>query len=459
MEDNRINLLKSAPVSKAVNSMAAPSIVGLLVSAIYNIVDTMFVSWLGTTSTAATQVVFFIIMLITAISFTFGIGGGGYLSRLLGANQKEKADQVATVSLFIAFFTGIILTALLLVFLYPVLRFYGASGDVLVESHKYGTYIILGTVFWVSNVTMNNLMRSEGSARFSMIAMATGALLNIILDPLFIFTFNWGIRGAAIATTLSQGVTFVILLYHYINRKTVIHIYLKAFQPTWQMMGEILKIGVPTFLRQFLFSVAFGIQNQAAVVYGGDELLAATGLILRITLIPLNFVFGLGQGVQPVLGYNYGADNMKRVYNALKYALILGAAFTVIWGTFAILLSNQIFSIFKPSRNVLALGTQGLFYMSISLIFMSFNNTISVFFQSIGKGTQSMVLGMSRQGFLFISLCFILPPLFGIRGVLLIQPIADLITMILCFLLFRNYLRNVKGGCNEKKMSYASEYP
>ena len=442
MEDIRIYLMKDAPIPKAINSMAAPAIIGLMVKSFYTIVDAMFVSWLGTASTAATQVVFLICQLIVAFGFAFGIGGGGYVSRLLGANQKAKADQAATVSLFMSFLTGIILTALLLVFLDPILRFYGASGEVLVESHKYGYYIILGTVFWVTNITMNNLMRAEGSAGYSMIAMAAGAILNILLDPLFIFTFNLGIRGAAMATTLSQGVTTVILLSHYIKRKTIIQIHFKAFKPTSLMMREIFKIGVPSFIKQALFSVSSGILNQAAYNYGGGDLLAAVGLVFRLSIIPFNMVFGLGQGVQPVLGYNYGANNINRVYKALHYTLFIGTTITVLCGSLTILFREQLLSIFKPGSLVLDFGSQGLFYMGISLIFMSFNNTISVFFQSIGKGTQSIILIMSRKVLLFIPLCYVLPLLLNDKGVLLVLPMSELITMFLSLVMIKLYYKN-----------------
>lgn len=453
MEDKRIYLMKEAPVSKAVNAMAAPAIAGLMVMAVYNIVDTMFVAWLGTEATGATQVVMPIMMLLSAIGLAFGMGGGGYVSRLLGAGDRERAHKVATVSLFISLGTGLIVMIFLLLFLEPVLSFFGASGSVLAEARTYGFFIVLGTLFSVSNMTMNNLMRSDGSAKLSMVAMAAGALLNIILDPLFIFGLDLGIAGAAIATSFSQGVTFAILLSHYIGKRTVVHIHYSYFQPTLKMIAEIMKIGIPTFIRQVLFSISLGILNQSAFSAGGGDLLAAVGLVFRITMMPMYIIFGLGQGFQPVAGYNYGAGNHRRVTGSLVYTLLFGGAVSLTAALILIFAGGQLLSIFKPTAEVLELGKKGLLYMSFALLILSLNNSISVFFQAIGKGKPSIILALSRQGLFFIPLCFILPSLMGATGVLLVQPFADLITLLLsCFLLVR-YLMGKGGRSLEKEES------
>lgn len=448
MNDKRIALLKDAPVRKAVNSMALPSIVGLLVMAIYNIVDTMFVAWLGTESTAATQVVLPIIMLVSAIGLSIGMGGGGYISRLLGAQNKKIANEVGTVSIFLAIILGIISTLLLTTFLEPVLIFFGATEIILLKSKEYGFYIALGAVFSISNMTLNNLLRGDGSAKLSMVAMASGTILNIILDPIFIFTLGLGIKGAAIATTLSQGVTFTILLSQYIRKKSIVEIGVKYLRPTKPMFNEIMKIGIPTFLRQLLFSISIGFLNQAATSQGGGDLLAATGLVFKVGMLPMYIIFGLAQGFQPVVGYNYGAKNKERVIASLKYTLLAGFIISLISAILLNLFNTSILSIFKPVQSVLSLGKTGLFYLSISLIVMSINNSISVFFQSIGRGKESIILSTSRQGFLFIPLCFILPPIFGPLGVFLIMPTADLLTLLLSAILSMFYFKRHKDIVN-----------
>lgn len=441
VEDKRIYLLKDAPVNKAVNSMAMPAIIGLLVMAIYNVVDTMFVAWLGTDSTAATQVVMPVMMLVSAIGLSIGIGGGGYISRLLGANNNQKANEVGTVSIYISLGLGIITTLLLTTFLEPILIFFGASENVLERSLEYGFFIALGSIFAVSNMTMNNLLRGDGSAKLSMVAMAVGTIINIALDPIFIFTLGLGIKGAAIATTLSQGITFLILIIQYIQNKAVIKIKSEYFKPNRDMFSEIMKIGIPTFLRQLLFSISIGFLNQAANSQGGGDLLAATGLVFRVGMLPMYIIFGLSQGFQPVVGYSFGAKNKERVKSALNYTLLSGFIISVISAAILLLLDTAILSIFRPSENVMSLGKTGILYLVISLILMSGNNTIAVFFQSIGRGKESIVLATSRQGFLFIPLCFILPAIFGPIGVFMILPGADLFTLVLSGALTLNFFK------------------
>lgn len=441
MEDKRIYLLKDAPVSKAINAMAIPAIIGMVVMAIYNIVDTMFVAWLGTDSTAATQVVMPVMMLVSAIGLSIGMGGGGYISRLLGSNDKQKANEVGSVSIVSAFILGITSTLLLTTFLEPILIFFGATQDVLVKAKEYGFFIALGSAFTISNMTMNNLLRGDGSAKLSMLAMAVGTLINIALDPIFIFTLGLGIKGAAIATTISQGITFSILLSQYIRKKAVVEVKFSYFKPTKEMFSEIMKIGIPTFIRQLLFSISVGFLNQAATSQGGGDLLAATGLIFRISMLPMYFIFGLAQGFQPVVGYAFGAKNKKRVMESLKYTLIAGFVIAVISALIIILLDSIILSIFKPAENVLKLGKTGLFYAAITFLLMSGNNTVSVFFQSIGRGKESITLATARQGFLFIPLCFILPNIFGTNGVFMVMPGADLFTLILSGTLMLFFIR------------------
>lgn len=249
MEDKRIRLLRDESISKAINKMSIPAIIGLLVMGIYNFVDTMFVAWLGTAATGATQVVMPIMMLVSSFGLAFGMGGGSYISRLLGSNEKEKANQVGTVSLYSSISVGLIFTIVALVFIEPLLSFFGgASGSVMTLSKSYGIYILLGSVLTMGNMTMNNLLRAEGSAKLSMIGMFVGSVLNIALDPIFIFTFDLGIKGgAAIATTLSQGVTFIILITRYLSHHTVIRIKPKYFMPSKDIFYEMFKVGVPTF--------------------------------------------------------------------------------------------------------------------------------------------------------------------------------------------------------------------
>lgn len=441
MEDKRIRLLRDEPVSKAVNRMSLPAIIGLLVMAVYNIVDTMFVAWLGTEATGATQVVFPIMMLISSFGFAFGIGGGSYISRLLGSKEYDMANKVATVSIGTTFILGALFTVFGLVLLEPLLVFFGASDSVMSMSKDYGLFIILGAIFAMSNMTLNNMLRGEGSAKISMIGQAVGAVLNIILDPILIFVLDWGIAGAAIATSFSQFVTFIILMSRYLRHHSVAKISIKFFKPSKDIYKEILKIGIPTFFRQMLVSISLGILNNGAVIHGGDDLLAAVGLVFKVYMMPMYVLFGIGQGFLPVVGYNFGAKNKERVIDTLKYGIRLSFIIAVISCTFLMVFPRAILSIFKPDESVMAYGIKGLRYYSLVMIFLAFTNSISIFYQAIGKGKESLVLAITRQGLLLIPLIYILPIFLGSTGILSAQFVADILTFVIAGLMFYRFIK------------------
>lgn len=431
MDDKRIKLLKDAPIKKSINTMALPAILGFMVMAVYNVVDTMFVAWLGTEATGATQVILPVTMLISSIGLCFGIGGGTFLSRLLGNKDYKKANEVASTALFTSVIISIIFTILSIIFIEPLLTLFGASTTIMNLAKSYGFYILLGSLFQMGNMTMNNLLRSEGSAKMSMIGMATGAIINIVLDPIFIFGLNLGIAGAAIATTISQGITFIILISQFLRHKTITRINIKFFSPSKEIYSEIFKIGIPTFLRQLLFSFSIGFMNQAAVSAGGDTLLAAVGIVFKLIMIPNYIIFGIGQGFQPVAGYNYGAGKAQRVKESLSYTLKVSTMVSVISAVILIFFGEQLMAVFKPTEEVIFYGVKGLRYFALGFVFMSFTNTIGIYYQAIGKGKESLMLSVARQGVFFIPAIFILPTLFGIEGVLISQTVADILTMIL----------------------------
>ncbi len=440
MQDSKIKILSEAPIHEAVNKMAIPAIVGLLVMAIYNIVDTMFVSWLGTAATGATQVVMPIMMLSSSIGLAFGMGAGAVISRLLGQKNYKRANKIGSTTIFIGIFIGIVFTVLCLLNIEPILRFFGASPDVMQMAKDYGFYIIIGNMFIISNMIMNNMLRSEGSGKISMIGMLTGSILNMILDPIFIFVFNWGIEGAAIATTFSQTVTFIILLSSYFKNNTVIKIKLSYFEPKWNNFKEIMVVGFPTFSRQLLVSLAMALMNQNAGKYGGAELLAAIGIISRMTMLPLYVVFGLGQGLQPVVGFNQGAGNKTRVIGALKYSFKINIGFTMVMTIIYFLSAPTIMTIFKATTEVSEYGIKGFYFYSAAFILIAISNTISVFFQALGRGGESLFLSISRQGLFYIPLILILPGILGLDGILIAQTLADIITTtvsVLFLLIFK----------------------
>jgi putative MATE family efflux protein len=442
MEDKRIKLFRDEKISTAINKLSLPAVVGLIVLAIYNFVDTMFVAWLGTAEAGAATLVMPVMMIVQAFGAAVGHGSASYVSRLLGMNRKHDADKVATVSIYSMAIASIVITLVTLLYMEPILRFFGGQGKILELAKSYCSFILLGTIFALLNMTMNNLLRSEGSAVISMTGMIIGSLINIILDPIFIFVLDLGISGAAIATTLSRSITTIILLSRYMARKSLLHIGLKNFKPSLYVYREIFRVGIPTLFKQLFASISFGLLSSAAFSYGGQTLLAAVGILFRIVIMPMYAVFGIGQAFQPVAGYNYGAGNKERVMAALRYAMVLSSSVTIGSVLLMNLFSSQLFGIFRAAEDVAAYGIMGLKYYSIAMVLMSINNTIATFYQALGKGRESMILSIARQGFFFIPVILIVPSLLGVQGILATQLISDILTMILSACMFVPYIRS-----------------
>ncbi len=441
MDDKRLNLLKNEKISKAINTLAAPAIVGMLVMAIYNVVDSIFVSWISDQAIAATQVVLPIMLIASAIGLAFGIGGGSYVSRLLGMDDTKKANNVVSVVFFTGLVVGVVVIILNLIYIEPVLQFFGANEEILGLAKAYGRYIIIGYAFIIVNMIMNNSLRSEGSAMYSMIGMAAGSILNIILDPIFIFGLGWGIEGAAIATTISQVFSTIILLSFYLRKKTLLRINVMNFKPTRDIYKQIIIIGVPTFFRQLLMSVSIGLLNTAAIAYGGTALLAALGVVTRVTMIPNYVVFGYGQGFQPVVGYNFGAKNKERVmesfWYALKIQMIILAVSFVILNVF----NKTVFEIYQSSPEVTAYGMIAMRWYTIGILFLGVSNTIGVFYQALGRGVEALILSVARQGFFFIPLILYLPTIYDVNGVIMTQAVSDVFTVVLAVVMIIPFIQ------------------
>ena len=442
MDDKRIKLFRDEKVSTAINQLSLPAIVGLLVMAVYGFVDTMFVAWLGTAATAATIVMVPIMMLMSSFGSALGVGSASYVSRLLGMNKPGEANKVATVIFATAAALGIGVTLLAFVFMTPVLGFFGAEGEVLTLAGDYGRYIFMAAFFAVTNQVLNNLLRAEGSARLSMVGMLVGALANIILDPLFIFTFGFGIAGAAMATALSQVISFVVLFSRYVNGHAVLSIRLKYLRPSLSIYTEVVRVGLPTLVRQVLSSVSIGILNTAAVSYGGKDLLAAVGLIFRIVVMPLYIIYGIGQGFQPVAGYNFGAGNRERVMEALRHTMTISFVIAASSGILMAVFNDELLTIFRAEPGVAVYGAVGILWYVPAIMMMAVSNTIATFYQALGKSRESMILSVTRQGVFFIPVILTAPSIFGVTGILATQLISDILTLILSLALFMPYVRS-----------------
>lgn len=442
MEDKRIITLRDEKVNKAINKMAAPAIVGMLVMAIYNFVDTIFVSWTNPIATSATQVVLPVMLIASSIGLSFGVGGASYISRLLGQKKKEQAEKVVMSALMAGAILGVLATIFNYFFMEDIFKFFGANDEIMQLTMDYGKYILLGYTFMIMSMILNNTLRAEGSAKYSMIGMGLGAILNIILDPIFIFTLNLGISGAAIATTLSNAVSFLILLSMYLRKKTVLRFRLKNINFNWEIYKEILKVGLPTFFKQLLFSFSMKLLNTAAIEYGeGNDLLATLGIVIRIVTIPSYIVFGLGQGFQPVAGYNYGANQPKRVLESFKYTVKVTTIVMLVTAIILNVFGFLILKLFQTTETMETYAILALRYQSIGLAFLGIINTVTIFFQALGKGFKALLMSIARQGLFFIPMILIIPGILGVDGVMLSQSFADILTLLLAIVLVVPFLR------------------
>lgn len=320
MNENRIKILKEENIDKALFKLGIPMVISLLVAALYNVVDTYFVSGLGKEAVAAVSVAFPIQLIFLGIGLTFGAGAGSYISRLLGAKNNKEANIVATVSLFSSAIMAIIIAIVLFYSLDSVMKFMGATPVIMELAKTYTSLFIIGGVLGAVNVTLGNLAVSQGAAKISLKAMIVGSLSNIILDPIFIFKLNLGVKGAAIATLIARVITSLMYLIYFIGDKNLIKIKIQNFKPTVAIYKEILKIGISLLILQILQTIAISKISYAASFYG-EEAIAAMGIVLRIVTLGTNVVAGYMKGLQPIAGFNYGAKDYERVQEAIKSSI------------------------------------------------------------------------------------------------------------------------------------------
>jgi len=429
-KEKRLYMMRKEKIPKVLIKLALPAIIGMLITAIYNIVDTLFVSMLGTKAIGAISVVYPLFILLSGIGLMYGMGSASFVSRLLGEKKTKKANEVASTTFITSIVSALLLILILLIFLTPILKLLGATDTIMPFAFNYGKILSMGALFTIINMVMNNLLRAEGSAKYSMIALATGAILNIALDPIFIFSFNLGIKGAAIATVVAQAISSILLLSFFVNRKSLLHLSIKYFKPSKALYAELYKIGIPTFIRQFLMSVSMGMVNTAASPYG-DAAIASMGITARVFSLVAMVIFGYSQGFQPIAGFSYGANSIYRLKEAIKTSINWTVIFCTMTSIIYIVFAPQIIGVFSSNSKVIDIGIKALRAIMLMFPLFGFQTIYATLFQALGKGKQAALLSLSRQGIFLIPTILILPSLFGINGVILSQPVADLLSVIL----------------------------
>lgn len=429
--NNKMELLGNAPISKALLAMGIPTMLGMMVNAIYNLVDAYFVGGLGTSQMGAISVVYPLGQVVVGLGLLFGNGSASYLSRLLGNRDQEQADRVASTALYSSVAVGAVMIIFSLIFLRPILRLLGATDSIMPYAMTYAGIYVVSCIFNVFNVTMNNIVTSEGAAKTTMLALMAGAVLNIGLDPVFIYTLDMGVAGAAIATAISQIVSTLIYLTFIFRKKSIYSFKIKNCTFTKEIMSEIFKIGIPTLVFQILTSLSISLVNTQAGPYG-DSVIAGMGAVTRIVSMGSLIVFGFIKGFQPIAGYSYGAKKFDRLHKAIRISILWSTAFCVIYGLLLTIFSSRFIAQFTDGDlEMIRVGTQSLRINGLSFLLFGFYTVYSSLFLALGKGLEGFVLGACRQGICFVPVILILPVFWGINGILYVQPIADVLSAII----------------------------
>ena len=424
----RVNRMVQAPVEGLVLRMAAPTIFIMLISAIYNMADTYFVGRIGTTATAAVGVTFSLMAVIQAVGFFFGHGAGNFISRELGAQNFERASVMAATGFFSSLLAGACIGLCGLFFLDPLARLLGATPTILPHAKEYLFYILMGAPWMAAAFTLNNLLRFQGSAFYGMIGMATGAILNIILDPIFIFVLDMGVSGAALATMLSQFVSFSLLVSGSF-RQSNLRMRFRYFSPKLWIYREILRGGFPSLCRQCLASVAAICLNRMAGGYG-DAAIAAMSIVQRVSMFAGSALLGYGQGFQPVCGFNFGAKRYDRVKRAFWFCVKSSTLALLAVAVGGFVFAREIVAVFRADdAEVIRIGSLALRFQCLTFPAMGWVILNNMMMQNIGLAAKASFMAFARQGLFLIPFLLILTPYLGVLGIQLAQPLADVATL------------------------------
>lgn len=424
--DSQYKQMIETPIPKLIGSLAMPTVISMLVTNIYNMVDTFFVSRLGTSASGAIGITATLTLMLQAFGLMFGHGSGSIISRALGSRDEQRADRLASTAFFVSLIVGGVIGIAGLIFLSPFMRLLGSTETVLPYARAYGFYILMAAPFMVSSYVLNNIMRYEGKARLAMVGLIAGAVLNMVLDPIFISGFKMGIYGAGLSTALSQVISFAILLYMYLSGKTQCRI-------AWRMTAIyeiplILKNGLPTLARQGMNCISSMLLNQGAAVYG-DTALSAISIVNQICNFIASIMIGIGQGYQPVAGYNFGAGRTDRLRRGFYFTFLLGECVLTALSIVFFFAARNIVAVFRDDPEVVRIGITMLRLQCISLIAQPYAICANMMFQSIGETGRATLLATTRNGLYMIPALLILPRVFGLFGIQVSQPAADLASL------------------------------
>lgn len=437
--NNNLRLLSEAPIPKALLKLGIPTMIGMMVSSLYNLVDAYFVGTLGTSQQAAVAAVYPVSLVMLGIGLLFGTGAGSYLSRLLGNGKWKQADECASTALAAAVVTAVVLVVLMLMGINPLLRMLGCTPTMLPYAREYAVPFIIGLVINVFNSAMSNLATAEGATFYSMRSMLFGGVANIILDPIFITVLHMGVFGAALATLIARLISLSTYLFYILRKKSSLHFSMANIRLDKKLFLEIAKIGVPAMIYQILCSTALSVTNNLAAGYG-DSAIAALGIVSRISSLGIMTIMGFLKGYQTFAGFNYGAQNYRRMQSATRTVLIWTTAFAAISCLGMILFRVPLIRAFnKNDAEVLAIGAKALVVNAVTFLTVGFQVVYSTKFMGLGKAKEGGLISLGRQGFFFLPIVYLFTCLLGLNGLIMAQPAADLLSMALvCVLAGKN---------------------
>lgn len=427
--EKRLQMLEE-PVSRLIPKMAVPTIVAQLITTVYNLVDTYFVSSLGTYATAAVGVNSSMERLITLIGSLIGAGAGSYIARLLGADRNRDADSVLSSSFAAGLGLGVLLMAAGLSFLSPLVRALGATEECAVYSMQYARYVLMAAPFMIGSFVLNMCLRCEGSAAFAMVGIGVGGVLNCVLDPIFIFSMGLGVTGASMATAISKLVSFLILLWPYIRKRCAVCLAVKNIRFVWTDTKEVVAIGSTSFFRS-AFGVAAGIITNRVAGGFSTAALAAVSVANRVMEFPFAIILGFGQGYQPVAGFNWGARRYDRVRQSLSFGMKVSFCGAAVMGIALGLSARPVMGLFNKASDpeVLRLGLLCIRLQCVALPLHAWGSIINMFNAAVGKAKNAIILSTARQGYCLIPMLLFLPRFFGAEGLAGSQAAADLLSL------------------------------
>ena len=435
--DRKLMMLNE-PIHRVIPKMAIPTIVAFLINSIYSLADTYFVSSLGTNATAAVSVNASLDQLIMMCGSMLAMGANSYIARLLGKGEDEKASRVLSTAFFTAFAIGSSLLVFGSIFMVPMVRLLGATPTCEAYSVDYATYVLMAAPFMASNFVMNQCLRSEGSATLSMVGMGFGGVLNCVLDPIFIFGFDMGVAGASLATAISKLVSFCILIFPDLTRRSLLHLSIRNFKPSREIVSEIVTVGSSSMFRNGLAVVAGILLNKLAGDIS-DSVLAGIGVCTKIMMFPFSIILGFGNGFQPVAGFNWGAKRYDRVQESYRFSSRVAFWGGLVMAAFCIVFADWLIILFAGTdQEMRKIGAFAIITQSIALPIHAWVAIVNMYCVGLGEARGALALSTARQGSCFLPILYPLAWIFGAWGVGCVQAVADVLTMALAIPILRN---------------------